>query len=145
MLSCKLQLVVDHIILIYKKTHAVCNAKDEFTLVDIGEAALVIKVTAEFIKRATLGTLLITITLKDLLLLVLLQTARSYPYVFVANDAFQLKYFMLKPFARLDTNIERKILIIDFQENYRKLFRNFWSKIQKNFDGLLLQKLRPLF
>ncbi|XP_057296209.1 uncharacterized protein LOC130625157 [Hydractinia symbiolongicarpus] len=80
----------------YKKTHsimllAVCNARYEFTLIDIGDAGRWRPTPAK---------------IKD-------TGNKLYPYVFVAVDAFQLKPHMLKPFARLDSCIKKKIF------NYR--------------------------
>lgn len=39
-------------------------------------------------------------------------SVKEYPYVFVADDTFQLKPYMIKPFARLDSSTSKKYSII---------------------------------
>lgn len=101
----------------YKKTHsivlmAVCNARYEFTMVDIGDAGR--QSDGGVYKNSQLGYAIDhnTISLPppspigD-------NDDKIYPYVFVADDAFQMKPFMLKPYARIDSDLTKKIF------NYR--------------------------
>lgn len=97
----------------YKKTHsivlmAVCNANYEFTLLDIGDAGR--QSDGGVYKNSKLGFAIdnnqINIPPPGQ---IRNAGTKLYPYVFVADDAFMMKPFMLKPFARLDACQKRKI------------------------------------
>ena len=99
----------------YKKSHsillAVCNARYEFTLVDIGDAGR--QSDGGVYKNSNLGHAIDNNTINRPPASPINSSGKEYPYVFVADDAFQMKPFMLKPFARLDANVQKKIF------NYR--------------------------
>ena len=121
----------------YKKTHsivllAVCNAKYEFTLVDIGDAGR--QSDGGVYKNSNLGYTIDNNRIKrPPPSCTNPNSEKLYPYVFIADDAFQLKHFMLKPFARLDASIERKIF------NYR-LSRT--RRIIENSFGISAARLK---
>lgn len=100
----------------YKKTHsiillAVCNARYEFTMLDIGDAGR--QSDGGVYKHSELGYQIDNNIINRPPPSPINRSKKLYPYIFVADDAFQMKDFMLKPFARLNTNIGRKIF------NYR--------------------------
>ena len=100
----------------YKKSHsivllAVCNARYEFTLVDIGDAAR--RSDGGVYKNSNLGHAIDNNTINRPPASPINSRGKEYPYVFVADDAFQMEPFMLKPFDRLDANVQKKIF------NYR--------------------------
>ena len=100
----------------YKRSHsivlmAVCDAKYEFTLVDIGDAGR--QSDGGVYKNSHLGYAIDTNTVNRPVKGTLPSNGKEYPYVFVADDAFQLKTFMLKPFAQLGMDLQKKIF------NYR--------------------------
>jgi len=100
----------------YKKKHsivllAVCNARYEFTLVDIGEAGR--QSDGGVYKNSNLGFAIDNNTINRPPPTPINSYEKMYPYVFVADDAFQMKPFMLKPFARIDANDQKRIF------NYR--------------------------
>ena len=90
---------------------AVCNARYEFTLVDIGQAGR--QSNGGVYKNSKLGyaidqnLLSVPATSNDISF-----DGKYYPYVFVADDAFQMKEYMLKPYPV----IHKRELIITFQE-----------------------------
>ncbi|CAB3993019.1 Hypothetical predicted protein [Paramuricea clavata] len=103
----------------YKKTHsvvlmAICNADYEFTLVDIGDAG-----------RQSDGSVYANSFLGHAIDNNLLQlpeaekldpsdpSSKTYPYVFVADDAFGLKTFMMKPYPGQNLTIAERVF------NYR--------------------------
>ena len=103
----------------YKKTHsvvllAVCNADYEFTLVDIGDCS-----------RQSDGSVYANSFLGHAIDNNLLQlpeaekldqsdpSNKTYPYVFVADDAFGLKTFMMKPYPGQDLTLAERVF------NYR--------------------------
>ena len=100
----------------YKRSHsivlmAVCDAKYEFTLVEIGDAGR--QSDGGVYKNSHLGYAIDTNSINRPLTGRLVSNGKEYPYVFVADEAFQLKTFMLKPFAQLGVDSEKKIF------NYR--------------------------
>ena len=95
----------------YKKTHsivllAVCNANNVFNLVDIGQAGR--QSDGGVYKNSNLGYAIDHNTLNIPPPAPVDNSNKVYPYVFVADDAFQLKPFLLKPFSRLDAGINKK-------------------------------------
>ena len=100
----------------YKKAHsivllAVCNARYEFTMLDIGDAGR--QSDGGVYKNSELGRQIDNNIINRLEPCPINGSDKSYPYVFVADDAFQMKLFMLKPFARIDADVCKKIF------NYR--------------------------
>ena len=88
----------------YKKTHsivllAVCNASYEFILVDVGDNGR--QSDGGVYTNSTIGYVIDKINLLDLPTPGIIENPGStlqYPYVFVADDAFSLKTYMLKPY-----------------------------------------------
>ena len=94
----------------YKKTHsivllAVCNANYEFILVDVGDNGR--QSDGGVYTNSTIGYAID----KNLLYLPTPGTIKNsgstlqYPYVFVADDAFSLKTYMLKPYTLVISQI----------------------------------------
>ena len=113
----------------YKKTHsivllAVCNARYEFTLVDIGQAGR--QSDGGVYKNSNLGcaidqTLLnVTAPSNDMS-----SDGKYYPYVFVADDAFQMNEYMLKPYPRIDGDIEKRVFDYRFSSAHRIIENSF--------------------
>ena len=90
---------------------AVCNARYEFTLVDIGDAGK--QSDGGVYKSSNLGYAIDNNTINIPPPCPIVSNDKSYPFVFVADDAFQLKSYMLKPYARLDADTRKRIF------NYR--------------------------
>ena len=93
----------------YKRTHsivllAVCNARYEFLLVDIGDSG-----------RQSDGTIYNENNLLDIQKPEKINpdSSKLYPFVFVADDAFGLKPHMMKPYPNQNLPIEQRIF------NYR--------------------------
>ena len=82
-----------------------CNANYEFTLLDIGDADR--QSDDGVYKNSNLGYAIDHNTLKIPLPATINNSSKLYPYVFVADEAFQLKPFLLKSFSRLHANISR--------------------------------------
>jgi len=101
----------------YKKTHsiillAVCNARYEFTMVDIGDAGR--QSDGGVYKHSELGFAIDNNTINRPPPSPINSNGdKLYPFVYVADDAFQMKPFILKPYAKLDADITKKIF------NYR--------------------------
>ena len=101
----------------YKKSHsivlmAVCNARYEFTMVDIGDAGR--QSDGGVYKASKLGYAIDhDIINRPPPSNTMSSNAAYYPYVFVADDAFQMKPYMLKPYAQVNMTTEKKIF------NYR--------------------------
>ena len=101
----------------YKKTNsivllAVCNARYEFTIVDIGDAGR--QSDGGVYKNSDLGFAIDNITInRPPPAPISANCGKLYAFVFVADDAFQMKPFMLKPYARIDADISKKVF------NYR--------------------------
>ena len=101
----------------YKKTHsivllAVCNARYEFLLVDIGDAGC--QSDGGVYNNSKLGYAID----KNLINMPypsndVSSDGKYYPFVFVADDAFQMKEYMLKPFSHSTNETPKKIF------NYR--------------------------
>ena len=97
----------------YKKTHSivllnVCNARYDFTLVDIGQAGQ--QSDGGVYKNNNLGYAID----QNLLNVPALSNDMSfegkyYPYAFVADDAFQMKEYVLKPYPRTNRDIEKRV------------------------------------
>ena len=87
---------------------AVCNGNYEFTLVDVGDAGR--QSNGGVYKCSNLGFAidnnLLNIPKPDVLDNSI--NSKTYPYVFVADDALQLQTYMLKPYAQQtnDNNVE---------------------------------------
>ena len=88
---------------IYKKTHsivllAVCNANYEFTLVDIGDAGR--QSDGGVYTNSKLGYAISNDLLKipNAECFPSSTNGKKYPYVFIGDDAFQLKPHLLKPY-----------------------------------------------
>ena len=102
----------------YKKTHsivliimAICNARYEFIMVDIGDAGR--QSDGGVYKNSKLGYAIENDLIHRPAASNEMSSSRNfYPYV-LADDAFQLKSHMLKPFAQLDSSTDKKIF------NYR--------------------------
>ena len=87
----------------YKKSHsivlpAVCNATYEFILVDIGESGT--NSDGSVLANSNLGLAMNDGLLKLPEPKTLPGTSKKFPYVFVADEAFPLKPFMVKPSAK---------------------------------------------
>lgn len=100
----------------YKKTHSsillvVYNANYEYNLLDIGDAGR--ESEGGVYKNSNLGYAVDHNILKIPPPAPINDSSKVYPYVFVADDAFQLTPFLLKPFSRRDADVNRKIF------NYR--------------------------
>ena len=80
---------------------AVCNARYQFTVVDIGQTGR--QSRGGVYKNSNLGY-----TIDQNLLNVpapsndMSSNGKYYPYIFVADDAFQMKEYMLKPYPGTD-------------------------------------------
>ena len=90
---------------------AVCNYKYEFTLVDVGDSG-----------RESDGSVFAAINMGNALAENSLSIPKScklkndngdFPYVIVGDEAFPLKQYLLKPYARSSLNDKRRIF------NYR--------------------------
>ena len=119
----------------YKKTHsivllAVCNGRYEFTMLDIGNAGR--QSDGGVYKNSQLGYAIDNNTINRPPPPIN-NSEKWFPYVFVADDAFQMKPFMLKPFAKLDADINKKVF------NYR-LSRT--RRIIENCFGIAAARFR---
>ena len=85
-----------------------------FTLVDIGQAGR--QSDGGVYKNSNLGSAIDHNTLNIPPPAPVDNSDKVYPYVFVADDAFQLKPFLLKPFSRLDADIAKTYSIIAYRE-----------------------------
>ena len=97
----------------YKKTHsivllAVCNAKYEFTMVDIGDSGR--QSDGSVYNNSQLG---FAIEKNSLNLPDGSNPENTLPYVFVADDAFGLKCHMMKPYPDQNIPLDERIF------NYR--------------------------
>ena len=123
----------------YKKTFsvvllAVCNAKYEFTLYDIGEAGR--QSDGGVYSSSNLGY-----AIENKLLnfpnpkpIPSFDTTKSFPYVFVADEAFGMKPHMMRPYPRRnDLNLPERIF------NYR-LSRA--RRVIENTFGILASRFR---
>ena len=120
----------------YKKTHsivllAVCNARYEFTLVDIGQAGR--QSDGGVYKNSNLGyaidqnLLNVPAPSNDMS-----SDGKYYPYVFVADDAFQMKEYMLKPYPRSDRDIEKRVF--DYRlSRARRIIENSFGILAARF------------
>ena len=100
----------------YKKTHsivllAVCDANYIFTMVDIGDAGR--QSDGGVYKNSKLGYAINNNLINRPLPSALNVVEKVYPYVFVADDAFQMTHIMLKPYPRFANDISKKVF------NYR--------------------------
>ena len=96
----------------YKKTHsivllAVCNATYEFTLVDIGESGR--NSDGGVYANSDLGTAINAHKLQIPDARILPGTGTKFPYVFVADEAFVLKPFMIKQYAKNVLNESKRV------------------------------------
>ncbi|XP_057310152.1 uncharacterized protein LOC130648138 [Hydractinia symbiolongicarpus] len=96
----------------YKKHHsivllAVCNATYEFTLVDVGQSGR--NSDGGVFLNSDLGTAINDQTLGIPNARILRGTQENFPYVFVGDEAFPLKRFMMKPYARSNLNSKKRI------------------------------------
>ena len=90
---------MDQNILTTKKSHsivllAVCNARYEFTLVDIGDAGR--QSDGGVYKNSNLGHAIDNNTINRPPASPINSSGKEYPYVFVTDDAFQMKPLMLR-------------------------------------------------
>ena len=87
---------------------AVCNARYEFTLVDIGQVGR--QSDGGVYKNSNFGC-----AINQSLLDVpapsndMSSDGKCYPYVFVVDDTFQMKEYMLKPYPPTDRDIEKRV------------------------------------
>ena len=87
-----------------------CNARYEFNVVDIGDASR--QSDGGVYKNSNLSHAIDNNTINRAPPSPINVYDKLYP-IFVADDAFQMKPFMLKPFARVDADVKNKIF------NYR--------------------------
>ncbi len=122
----------------YKKTHsivllAVCNANYEFILVDVGDNGR--QSDGGVYTNSTIGYAidnnLLRIPPPDIIANA--GTAKQYPYVFVADDAFSLKTYMIKPYPGNISELSQRIY------NYR-LCRT--RRVIENAFGILATRFR---
>ena len=122
----------------YKKTHsivllAVCNASYEFILVDVGDNGR--QSDGGVYTNSTIGYA-IDKNLLDLPTPGIIENSGSilqYPYVFVADDAFALKTYMLKPYPGHISELAQRIY------NYR-LSRA--RRVIENTFGIMATRFR---
>ena len=100
----------------YKKTHSivllvVCNARYEFTMVDIGDAGR--QSDGGVYRHSELGFAIDNNTINRPPPSQIDSGGKLFSFVYVTDDAFQMKPFMLKPYAKIDADISKKIF------NYR--------------------------
>ena len=88
---------------------AVCNAVYEFLLVDIGDAAR--QSDGGVYNNSSLGYAIDNnmLSIPEPEPINGYDTAKQFPYVFVADDAFQLKNNMVKPYSRCNLDHEKNI------------------------------------
>lgn len=120
----------------YKKTHsivlmAVCNAKYEFTLVDIGDSGR--QSDGSVYANSHLGHAIECNKLNIPKPAQLPNSDKVLPYVFVGDDAFGLKMHMMKPFPFQNLSLEERIF------NYR-LSRT--RRIIENVFGIATSRFR---
>ena len=100
----------------YKKAHSIvllaaCNSRYEFTMADIGDASR--QSGGGVYKNCQLGHAIERNTIDRPPPSPMKYSEKVYPYVFVADDAFQMKPFLLEPYARIDADISKTVF------NYR--------------------------
>ena len=100
----------------YKKTHsivlmAICNAKYEFTMVDIGDSGR--QSDGSVYNNSQLGYAIEQNLIDIPDPHVLPNSERKLPFVFVADDAFGLKTFMMKPYPFQNLSLTQRVF------NYR--------------------------
>ena len=100
----------------YKKTHsivlmAVCDANYSFTLVDVGDVGR--NSDGGVFSNSKLGYAITNKLLKIPEPTLIPQARRTYPYVFVGDEAFQLTESLMKPYPREVLNVKGQIF------NYR--------------------------
>ena len=109
---------------------AVCNAKYEFTLVNIGQAGG--QNDGGVYKDSNLGyaidqnLLNVPAPSNDM------SCNGKYPDVFVADDAFQMNEYMLKPYPRTDRDIEK--IVFDYRlSRARRIIENSFDIFAARF------------
>ena len=112
---------------------AVCNANYEFTLVDIGGAGR--QSDGGVYSSSNLGQAIDQNILKlpEAATINNYSTTKKFPYVFVADEAFALEAFMLRPYPRLnELNIHE--LIFNYRlSRARRLIENTFGILARRF------------
>lgn len=122
----------------YKKNHsivllAVCNANYEFTLIDVGDNGR--QSDGGVYTNSVIGYAIDNNTLQFPPANVISNsgTTKTYPYVFVADDAFSLKPYMIKPYPGNISELSQRIY------NYRVCRAR---RVIENSFGILATRFR---
>ena len=120
----------------YKKTHsivlmAMCDHEYKFTLVDIGDSGR--ESDGSVFSASNMGHALADGSLDLPKPRQLLGSGKEFPYIIVGDEAFPLKTYMLKPYARSDLDDSKRIF------NYR-LSRA--RRVVENVFGIMSSRLR---
>ena len=110
----------------YKKSHsivllAVCDANYEFTMVDIGDSGR--QSEGGVYANSKLGYAIEN----DLL------NIPEFPYVFVADDAFSLKPYMIKPYPATNANDPTKLICNYRISRARRVIENSFGILASRF------------
>ena len=123
---------------------AVCNASYDFTLVDIGEVGR--QSDDDVYSNSKLGQTIDQNILKfpEPAAIDNYNTTKKFPYAFVADEAFALKPFMLRPYPkRNDLNINK--LIFNYRLSAaRKLIENTFGSRFRIFRGPIIWKIENI-
>ena len=122
----------------YKKSHsivilAVCDVTYEFILVDIGESGR--NSDGGVLANSNLGIAMNDGLLKFPEPRTLPGTSKTFPYVLVADEAFPLKPFMVKSYAKNILDERKRVC------NYR-ISRARWRTLMENSYGICASRFR---